>query len=181
MKDFETAVFGGGCFWCVEAVFKMLKGVDSVIPGYTGGDIINPTYEQVSMGNTGHVESIKIVYDSALISYSTLLTIFFASHNPTELNRQGNDVGTQYRSVIFYSDKSQKETAENMIISINKSSKFGKNIVTTVEPLKTFYIAENYHHDYYENHKNSPYCQVVINPKLAKIKESYTDLLKTLS
>ena len=181
MNNIKTAVFGGGCFWCTEAVFKMLKGVNNVVPGYTGGDIANPTYEEVSEGDTGHVESVKIEYDSEIVSYETLLTIFFASHNPTELNRQGNDIGTQYRSVIFYSDEDQEQVAETMIQSINSSSKYGKDIVTTVEPLKVFYVAEDYHHDYYEHHKNAPYCQVVINPKLAKIKESYASLLKTLN
>lgn len=177
-KPGSVAVFGGGCFWCTEAVFKMLKGVHSVDPGYAGGTIPNPTYEQVSTGTTGHAEAVRIEYDATLVDYETLLTIFFASHDPTTLNKQGADIGTQYRSVIFYSNNEQKEAAEKFINDLNKSSEFGDPIVTEVQPLDTFYPAENYHKDYFAHHPNQPYCLVVINPKLEKVKHKFADLLK---
>jgi peptide-methionine (S)-S-oxide reductase len=173
----EIAVFGGGCFWCTEAVFKMLKGVSSVLPGYSGGKTKYPTYAEVSMGDTGHAECTKIEFDPSVISYEDLLTVFFGSHDPTTLNRQGADVGTQYRSVIFYTTESQKKTAEDFIKKINDSSKDGKPIVTEVEPLTAFYEAENYHKDYYERNKEQPYCEIVINPKLEKIVKQYANLL----
>ena len=156
MKN-EIAVFGGGCFWCTEAIFKMLKGVKSITSGYGGGIEKNPTYEEVSSGETGHAEIIKIEYEPTLVSFKTLLTVFFGSHDPTTLNRQGADVGTQYRSVIFYSNESQKNEAEKFIKNINESNKEGKPIVTKVSPLTNFYPAENYHQDYYENNKNVSY------------------------
>ena len=180
MKN-EIAVFGGGCFWCTEAIFKMLKGVKSITSGYGGGIEKNPTYEEVSSGETGHAEIIKIEYEPTLVSFKTLLTVFFGSHDPTTLNRQGADVGTQYRSVIFYSNESQKNEAEKFIKNINESNKEGKPIVTKVSPLTNFYPAENYHQDYYENNKNVSYCQVVINPKLEKVKKDFAQLLKNLS
>lgn len=173
----EIAIFGGGCFWCTEAVFKMLKGVSHVEPGYSGGKIPNPTYEQVSNGNTGHAEVIYIEYDPTLIQYRSLLTVFFGSHDPTTLNRQGNDVGTQYRSVIFYTTPEQKVVAEKMIQEINDSNKEGKALVTEVVPLDTFYKAESYHEDYYARNKDAPYCQVIINPKLEKVQKQFADLL----
>ncbi len=177
----EIAVFGGGCFWCVEAVFKMLKGVCSVLPGYAGGNSSangeNPTYDSVSSGNTGHAEVIRIEYDSSKILYKDLLTVFFASHDPTTINRQGNDIGTQYRSVIFYTTEEQKEQAENFISEINNSSKEGSPIVTEVKPLVKFYEAENYHKDYFANNKNNPYCELVINPKLEKVKQKFSELI----
>ncbi len=181
----EVAVFGGGCFWCTEAVFKMLKGVESVSPGYAGGTIINPTYEQVSRGLTGHIECIKIEFDPKEISYKELLTVFFGSHDPTTLNRQGNDIGTQYRSVIFYTTQEQKEIAENFVKELNESppeqaeNKGDQPIVTEVAPLDVFYVAENYHQDYYERNKEVAYCQIVINPKLEKVQHSFAELLKT--
>jgi len=174
----ETAVFGGGCFWCTEAVFKMLKGVTSVLPGYSGGTTVNPTYEQVSSGNTGHIECTKVEFDPGQISYKDLLTVFFASHDPTTLDRQGNDVGTQYASAIFYTTPEQKSEAEKFISELNASSKEGRPIVTQVRPLDTFYVAENYHQDYYEHHKDAPYCQLVINPKLEKVSKQFENLLK---
>jgi peptide-methionine (S)-S-oxide reductase len=177
MEKKEIAVFGGGCFWCTEAVFKMLKGVSMVLPGYSGGKIANPTYEQVSNGNTGHAEVVYIEYDPSLVDYGTLLTIFFASHDPSTLNRQGNDVGTQYRSVIFYTTLRQKELAEEKIAEINKSNNDGDPVVTEIVPLDKFYRAENYHEDYYARNKNAPYCQVIINPKLEKIQKEYAELL----
>jgi peptide-methionine (S)-S-oxide reductase len=173
-----TAVFGGGCFWCTEAVFKMLKGVYSVDPGYAGGTMANPTYEQVSTGKTGHAEAVRVEYDPAIVPYERLLTIFFASHDPTTLNRQGADVGNQYRSVVFYTNPEQKEIAEKYIADLNQSSKFGDPIVTEVQPLDKFYEAENYHKDYFAQHQNQPYCLLVINPKLEKVKHQFAELLK---
>ncbi len=174
----KTIVLGGGCFWCTEAVFKMLKGVESVLPGYSGGSS-KPTYDQVSSGNTGHAEVIEIKYDPTKISFEDLLTVFFASHDPTTLNRQGNDVGTQYRSVIFYTDDAQKKSAEKFIADINDSSKLGKPIVTEVSPLKEFFQAESYHLDYYAKNQGQAYCELVINPKLEKVQQKFADLLKT--
>ncbi|HEY4509286.1 MAG TPA: peptide-methionine (S)-S-oxide reductase MsrA [Candidatus Paceibacterota bacterium] len=175
----ETAILGGGCFWCTEAVFQMLKSVKSVEPGYAGGNVSNPIYEQVCGGNTGHVECIKIEFNPEEISYRDLLTVFFGSHDPTTLNMQGNDIGTQYRSVIFYTTPKQKETAESFIQELNDSSPDGRPIVTAVEPLESFYVAENYHKDYYERNKEAPYCQVIINPKLEKVQKQFASLLKT--
>ncbi len=176
----EIAVFGGGCFWCTEAVFKMMKGVSSVLPGYSGGSTVNPTYDQVCTGKTGHAEVIKIEYDPSQVRYEDLLTVFFGSHDPTTLNRQGNDVGTQYRSVIFYTTSVQKEVAEKFIAEINASNKDGATVVTEVAPLGIFYEAENYHHDYFTSHPGNPYCEVIINPKLEKVKKNFANLLKTL-
>lgn len=173
----EIAVFGGGCFWCTEAVFKMLRGVSSVLPGYAGGTTKNPTYEQVSGGRTGHAEVVQITYNPRLTTYNDLLTVFFGSHDPTTLNRQGNDVGTQYRSVIFYTTPEQKKTAEDFIKEINNSNKYGAPIVTELAPLDVFYEAENYHHDYFATHPGNPYCEVVINPKLEKVQKQFADLL----
>lgn len=175
------AVLGGGCFWCTEAVFKMLKGIMSVMPGYAGGQIVNPTYEQISSGTTGHTEVIRIEYNPTLIRYEDLLTVFFASHDPTTMNRQGNDVGTQYRSVIFYTSQSQKLVAENFIQELNNSSSLGKKIVTEVAPLVNFFPAEDYHRDYYATHPGNPYCEVVINPKLEKVQLKFASLLKAES
>lgn len=173
----DVAVFGGGCFWCTEAVFKSLKGVLSVLPGYAGGKTENPTYSEVSSGKTGHAEVIKIEFDSNLISYENLLTVFFATHDPTTLNRQGADVGTQYRSVIFYTTEEQKEQTENFISEINNSSKEGSPVVTEVKPLERFYEAENYHKDYFANNPGNPYCELVINPKLEKVKQKFSELI----
>ena len=159
----------------------MLKGVSSVSSGYAGGQVINPTYEQVSSGATGHTEVIKIEYDPALVRYEDLLTVFFAAHDPTTPNRQGNDVGTQYRSVIFYTDKAQKLVAENFIKELNQSSALGKKIVTEVTPLDKFYPAEDYHQNYFATHPGNPYCEVVINPKLEKVQLKFADLLKEKS
>lgn len=174
----EIAVFGGGCFWCTEAVFKMLRGVSSVLPGYAGGTTKNPTYEQVSSGRTGHAEVIQITYNSQLITYNNLLTVFFGSHDPTTKNRQGNDVGTQYRSVIFYATPEQKKVAEDFIAEINLSNKHGASVATELAPLDTFYEAENYHHDYFATHPGNPYCEVIINPKLEKVQKQFADLLR---
>lgn len=171
------AIFGGGCFWCTEAVFQMLKGVKSVVSGYAGGTKANPTYMEVSSGKTGHAEVIKIEYDPNMIDYKDLLTVFFGSHDPTTLNRQGADVGTQYRSVIFTMDKDQEEKAKRIISEINASNKEGKPIVTEVVPFTNFYPAEGYHQNYYQSNKTAMYCDLVINPKLEKIQKQFADLL----
>jgi peptide-methionine (S)-S-oxide reductase len=177
MNNHEIAVFGGGCFWCTEAVFKMLKGVSVVKPGYAGGTVDNPTYEQVSGGRTGHAEVIYIEYDPTQIKYEDLLTVFFASHDPSTLNRQGNDVGTQYRSVVFFTTPKQEEKVKKFIKELDESSKDGDPIVTEVAPLTKFYEAENYHKDYYSNHPENPYCEVIINPKVEKVQKKFADLL----
>jgi peptide-methionine (S)-S-oxide reductase len=180
-KKLETAVFGGGCFWCTEAVFKMLKGVASVTPGYAGGSTSSPqaapTYEEVCSGKTGHAEVIRITYDPAVISYEKLLTVFFATHDPTTPNRQGNDVGTQYRSVILSTTDEQKAAAEKFIRDLNNTEKRGARVITQVEPLTQFYEAEEYHKDYYAQNSSQPYCQVVINPKLKKVQKEFAELL----
>lgn len=174
---YEVAVFGGGCFWCTEAVFKMMRGVTMVIPGYAGGRVANPTYEQVSSGTTGHAECVKIEYDPSIVDYTDLLTVFFGSHDPTTRDRQGADVGTQYRSVIFYTTEAQKIDAERFIAKINASDEMGAPIVTEVVPLNVFYEAENYHHDYFANNPTNPYCEIIINPKLAKVQKRFASLL----
>ena len=171
----ETAIFGGGCFWCTEAIFESLKGVLSVMPGYAAGETKNPTYEEVCSGGTGHAEVTKIEFDPSQISYDDLLTVFFASHDPTTLNRQGNDVGTQYRSIILYASEAQKQSAELFIKKLNES---GPKVVTEVKALESFYEAEEYHQQYYRNNARQPYCQVVINPKLEKLKKRFHELLK---
>ncbi len=176
----ETAVFGGGCFWCTEAVFKMMKGISSVLPGYAGGSTLNPIYAEVSQGTTGHAEVVHIEYDPSMVSYKSLLTVFFGSHDPTTLNQQGHDVGTQYRSVVFYTSLDQKKEAEEFIADMNASNKAGAPVVTQVEPLEKFYAAEDYHKDYYANHENAGYCQVVINPKLEKVQKEFANLLKDI-
>lgn len=174
----EIAVFGGGCFWCTEAVFKMLAGVMSVEPGYAGGTTKTPTYEEVSAGITGHAECIKLTFNPHKIAYTDLLTVFFSSHDPTTLNRQGADIGTQYRSVIFTTSDAQKNSANKFIEDINNSHPEGERIVTEVVPLTVFYPAENYHKDYYERNSEAPYCQIVINPKLEKVQKQFETLLK---
>ncbi len=179
-NNFDTVAFGGGCFWCTEAVFKMLKGVISVNPGYAGGNKENPTYKEVSNGTTDHAEVIKIEYDPGKISLKTLLVVFFATHDPTTKNRQGNDVGTQYRSIILYTDGEQKKEIENFIKELNSSSEKGKPITTEVKHLDVFYDAEEYHKNYYERNKNQSYCQIVINPKLEKVKEKFAELLNKI-
>lgn len=174
----EVAVFGGGCFWCTEAVFLSLKGVESVMPGYAGGTVPNPSYEQVSSGTTGHAEVVQIIFDPTQVSFHDLMTVFFGSHDPTTRNRQGNDVGPQYRSVIFYTNDAQKQAAENFIANINASSKAGAPIVTEVQPLDTFYEAEEYHKNYFARNPGNPYCELIINPKLEKVQHNFAALLK---
>ena len=174
-----VAVFGGGCFWCTEAVFDELRGVKSVMSGYAGGNTKNPTYEEVCGGRTGHAEVIKIEFDPTEIAFKDLLTVFFATHDPTTLNRQGNDVGTQYRSAIFYATEEQKREAEAFIKELNDSKAFGKPVVTTLEPLGEFYEAEDYHQKYYANNPYQPYCQYMIPPKLTKLHKQFGALLKS--
>jgi len=179
MSHQEVAVFGGGCFWCTEAVFDELRGVESVVSGYAGGQNTNPTYEQVCMGNTGHAEVIKIEFDPAEISFRDLMTVFFATHDPTTLNRQGNDVGTQYRSVIFYGDEKQKEEAAAYIKELDDTKTFKNSIVTTLEPLTAFHPAEGYHQKFYANNPFQPYCQYMIPPKITKLHKHFNALLKS--
>lgn len=171
----EIIVFGGGCFWCTEAVFNSLKGIISAKPGYSGGNVANPTYKQVSSGKTGHAEVTQIEYDPSQISFHDLLTVFFGTHDPTLVDRQGEDVGPQYRSIILYTTELQKEESEKMIKELTGSR---LDVKTTIEPLKAFYDAEDYHQQYYEKHKNNPYCLIVINPKLKKLKQNFANLLK---
>ncbi|KOH45837.1 peptide methionine sulfoxide reductase [Sunxiuqinia dokdonensis] len=174
----EIATFGGGCFWCTEAVFKELKGVESVTSGYSGGHVINPAYREVTSGKTGHAEVIEIEFDPAVISFQELLEVFWAIHDPTTLNRQGADVGPQYRSVIFYHNEAQKEIAEKIKQKLNDEKVFDKPVVTEITPWENFYRAENYHQDYYENNPNQGYCQFVIVPKLDKFRKIFQDKLK---
>ncbi len=177
MSQTEIAVLGGGCFWCTEAVFKMLKGIISVDSGYSGGKTENPTYEEVSSGMTEHAEVIRIEFDPSLISFRDLLTVFFGTHDPTTPNRQGNDVGTQYRSAIFYTNETQKKEAEDFIREINESNAEGKPIATEVVSFSKFYPAEGYHQDYYEKNPNNRYCEIIINPKLEKVQQKFAQLL----
>ncbi len=174
----RTAIFAGGCFWCTEAIFKQLDGILEVIPGYTGGQVPHPTYEQVVTGDTGHAEAVMIVYDSEKIGYDRLLEIFFATHDPTQLNRQGNDVGTQYRSAIFFTTDAQKKLAEAYMDFLEKNRVFNRPVVTQLEPASEFWPAEDYHKNYLENHPENPYCQFVIMPKLEKFRKIYGELLK---
>jgi peptide-methionine (S)-S-oxide reductase len=179
MSYTETATFGSGCFWCTEAIFKELEGVVSVMPGYSGGQTTDPTYKEVCSGETGHAECTQIVYDPAKISYDELLEVFFKVHDPTSLNRQGNDVGTQYRSVIFYHNDEQKRLAEKYKTELDRSGAYDKPIVTQIVPMEKFYPAENYHHDYYEYNKDkNPYCAVVVRPKLEKFRKVFSEKLK---
>jgi len=174
----DTATFAAGCFWCVEEQFKQLEGVLSVTSGYTGGTVSNPTYKQVCTGTTGHAEACNIIYDSSKISYDELLAAFFVAHDPTQLNRQGNDIGTQYRSAIFYHDENQKKLADFYIKRLNDENAYNRKIVTEVSPYGVFYKAEDYHQDYYDNNTTAPYCQRVIKPKLDKFREVFRGKLK---
>ena len=174
----SKAYFAGGCFWCIEAVFNKIKGVSSAVSGYCGGTIANPSYEQVCGGGTGHVETVEVTFDPSFVTYEQLLSVFFSVHDPTTMDRQGGDVGEQYRSVIFYADEEQKKQVEAFINNLKKEEIFSQPIVTIVEPLKDFYKAEAYHQQYYEQHPERAYCQVVISPKLAKLKQDYQHLLK---
>lgn len=174
----ETATLGGGCFWCTEAIYRTLKGVESVESGYSGGHVKNPSYQDVCTGETGHAEVIQIKFNPQIISYGEILEVFFQTHDPTSLNRQGADVGTQYRSVIFYHSPQQKEQAENYIALLNKEKVFGKSIVTEVAAFDHFYKAEAYHQNYFANNRTQGYCQFVIIPKLEKFKKIFKSKLK---
>lgn len=174
----KTAVFGGGCFWCTEAVFQMLKGVSKVESGYAGGSTNNPTYRKVSEGDGMHAEVIRVTYDPSVISYEDLLTVFFGSHDPTTPNRQGYDVGEQYRSIILYQSQEERETAERIAKEIQESLKDGTHVVTQVVPLKEFYVAEKYHQNYYNENKGSRYCDIVIEPKIEKVKKRFAELVQ---
>ena len=176
--NLKKATFGGGCFWCVEAVFQRIDGVDTVLSGYSGGKIKNPSYREVSSGRTGHAEVVQITYDANKLSYDELLKIFFKTHDPTQLNRQGPDVGPQYRSAIFYHDDEQKEKAEYYITQLEDQNVFDDSIKTEVSPYDAFYKAEDYHQNFYNNNKNQGYCQVVIVPKLDKLEEIFSEKLK---
>ncbi len=179
MLKLKTATFAGGCFWCTEAVFKRLKGVEEVISGYTGGRVENPTYEQVSNGDTGHAEAIQIKFDSSIISYKQLVEIFFKLHDPTTLNQQGADIGEQYRSAIFYSDEEQKEIAERVLAQFEKDKIYDDPIVTEISQLTNFYEAEDYHQDYYDQNRSSnSYCRVVIDPKIQKLYRDFKDRVR---
>lgn len=174
----DTATFGAGCFWCVEAVYQQLEGVVAVKSGYSGGTVLNPTYKEVCNGTTGHAEVCQIIFDPAVISYTDLLQAFWVSHDPTTLNRQGNDVGTQYRSVIFYHNEKQLELATKYKNELNNSHAYPNPIVTEISPIPTFYAAEDYHQNYYNENGDQPYCQFVVKPKLDKFQKVFKDKLK---
>jgi len=178
-KNSEVATLGSGCFWCSEAVFSQLKGVEKVESGYSGGKSTNPTYQDVCTGTTGHAEAVQVTFDPGVISFEDILQIFFTTHDPTTLNRQGADVGTQYRSVIFFHNDKQRETAQRIIKELNGSKVWKNPIVTEVAPFKAFYKAEDYHQEFYEKNRQYPYCQVVIEPKIAKLRQHYLTKLKT--
>jgi peptide-methionine (S)-S-oxide reductase len=177
-KKTDTATFGTGCFWCTEAVFQELKGVVKATSGYTGGNVANPSYEEVCTGTTGHAEALQIIYDPAVITYDELLEVFWEAHDPTSLNRQGNDVGTQYRSAIFYHNAEQKEKAEHYKAELNKSGAYDKPIVTEITGVTKFYPAEDYHQNYYNTHGSQPYCYLVIRPKVEKFEKVFKNKLK---
>jgi len=178
MANEQTAVFGGGCFWCIEAVFNRLTGVKSAISGYMGGHVDNPSYRQVCNGDTGHAEVVQVTFDPSEIGYRDLLDVFFTVHDPTTVNRQGNDVGEQYRSVIYYASPEQEQEAEETITALNAAKAFPEPIVTTVEPAAKFYPAEDYHQLYYDNNATQPYCQFVIAPKLHKFEKKFGEKMR---
>lgn len=180
-NNFEIATLGNGCFWCTEAVFQRLEGVEKVVSGYSGGDMANPDYNTVCTGVTGHAECLEITYDSKKLSFEVVLEVFWQTHDPTTLNRQGNDEGSQYRSVIFYHKDTQKEIAEKYKAQLDASGIFNKPIVTTLEPYTKFYPAESYHQDYFNQNSNAPYCQFVVKPKLEKFKKNFSAKLKGLA
>ncbi len=177
-NNLEVATLAGGCFWCTEAVFLEIDGVKTVLPGYIGGATVNPTYEEISTGRTGHAEAIEIVFDPNVVSFGELLEIFFATHDPTTLNRQGADVGTQYRSEVFYHNEQQKKITEDYIALMNLENTFGKPIVTAISKAPKFYVAEDYHKNYYSRNTNQSYCSYVITPKINKLKDKFKDKLK---
>ncbi len=174
MMSMENVIFGGGCFWCTEGVMNGLKGVLEVLPGYCGGHLENPTYEQVCGKKTGHAEVVKVTYDPKIINFKTILEIFFTSHDPTQLNRQGNDVGPQYRSIVFYNNEEERKIIDSVIVDFNDY--YDSEIVTEIVPKMKFYVAEKYHHDYYERNPSQPYCAMIISPKIIKVRRKYSDL-----
>jgi peptide-methionine (S)-S-oxide reductase len=175
----EQATLGGGCFWCLEAVFEQLRGVLKVESGYTGGRGPQPTYQQVCNGNTGHAEVVQVTFDPTVVAYRDVLDVFFGTHDPTTLNRQGHDVGTQYRSVVFYHTEQQKQTAEHRIAELNAAKIWSRPIVTEIAPLQVFYKAEDYHQEYFRHNPGQPYCQAVVAPKVAKFRKQFAARLKT--
>lgn len=177
MNNLETATLGGGCFWCVEAVMQQLRGVETVVSGYSGGTVEDPSYREVCYGKTGHAEVVQITFDPSEITYRDLLFIFFSTHNPTTRNQQGADVGTQYRSIILHHSTEQKETAESVVGELEKEKVFDKPIVTEIVPFSAFYRAEAHHQDYFASNTNKPYCQAVIAPKVAKLRRRFLDKL----
>ena len=177
-KNNEIAIFAGGCFWCTEAVFLQLEGVQSVLPGYIGGKNANPTYQEVCSGNTGHAEAVKITFDPQKITFEELMDVFFATHDPTTINRQGADMGSQYRSEIFYTTEIQMLKAKLYIESLNEKNLFGKKVVTKISSATTFYVAEDYHQNYYNQNKDKSYCSYVITPKIEKVKKEFKEKLK---
>ena len=173
MSNVDSAIIGGGCFWCVEGIYRQFKGIVDVQPGYAGGDKENPTYAEVCAGSTGHAEVAKIDYDTSVFSYKEILEIFFSAHDPTTQNRQGDDIGTQYRSVVFYMSEEQKRAAFKVIISLTEEKVFWDSIITEVSKHKKFWPAEDYHKNYYDSHSDEPYCNMVISPKIAKIRKKF--------
>lgn len=177
-EGLELVLLGGGCFWCTEAVFLRLEGVKEVVPGYAGGTVIQPTYEAICTGTTGHAEVIQVTFDPNLISLDNILAVFWATHDPTTLNRQGADVGPQYRSAVFYTNATQGEKALSLKHELNQSGVYAKPIVTEITPFSNFYLAEDYHHNYYALHGQQPYCQCVVRPKVEKLQQLFGDLLR---
>jgi len=177
-QPFDTATFGNGCFWCTEAIFQELNGVKQAVSGYSGGHVKNPSYKEVCTGSTGHAECLQIIYDPSVISYDELLEVFWKTHDPTSLNRQGNDVGTQYRSVIFYHNEQQKKLAEKYKEQLQNEGAFSDPVVTVIEPFTVFYPAEDYHQEYFSLHGNEPYCSFVIAPKVEKFRKVFKSKLK---
>jgi len=178
METFEKTTLGGGCFWCVEAVFEKLDGIEDAVSGYSGGHIKNPAYREVTTGNTGHAEVVQLTFDKNKISFEEILEVFFKTHDPTTLNRQGNDVGTQYRSVIYYHNNEQRETAEKYIQYLEGQGIYKNPVVTEVKPIDQFYRAEDYHQDYFAKNPNQPYCAFVVAPKVKKVEHLFQDMLK---
>jgi peptide-methionine (S)-S-oxide reductase len=179
MANIESATLGGGCFWCIESAFNKVKGIESAFSGYAGGNTENPSYQAVCSGNTGHAEVVRVNFDSDMISFRDVLEIFFALHDPTQLNRQGNDVGTQYRSAIFYHNDEQKRIAQDIIVEMTEDKMWPEPIVTEVVPLSQYYEAESYHQDYFNNNPQNQYCAMVVGPKLAKFKKNFASRLKS--
>lgn len=177
-KSLQVATLAGGCFWCLEAVFDELRGVESVESGYAGGTVPNPTYYEVCGGETGHAEAVRVTFDPSVLSYRDLLRVFFTIHDPTTLNRQGNDVGTQYRSAIFYHDEEQKRVAEEVMSEIEAAGIWGAPLVTELQPCEAFYPAEDYHQEYFKKNPWQPYCRVVVAPKVAKFRQVFAERLK---